>query len=237
MPDLKKASIYAYYEGAARDVGRNAGATIIIHTPEHNGWFWFIPLPGDKASIGVVGDPALLFTGRGDDPLATFEEEIERCPGIAQRLATATRTSGAYVTSDFSYHSRRMAGEGWVLVGDAFGFVDPVYSAGVMLAMKSAEFAADAIHDGLGAADVSAEKLGVFAPKLLAGMHLIRQLVHAFYDEEFSFARFHREHPEHDDQLVQLLTGDVFDIDAAEMFDAIREQIHLPSPIELESCG
>ena len=103
-----------------------------------------------KTSIGVVGDPALRFTGRGDDPLATFEEEIERCPGIAQRLATATRISGAYVTSDFSYHSRRMAGEGWVLVGDAFGFVDPVYSAGVMLAMKSAEFAADVVGRATG---------------------------------------------------------------------------------------
>jgi len=241
-PDLKKASIYAYFKGAARDEGRNAGATIVIHTPGHNGWFWQIPLPDDVASVGVVSDPGVLFTGRGSDPLATLEEEIARCPAMAKRLANAERISGAYVTSDFSYHARRMAGDGWVLVGDAFGFVDPIYSSGVMLAMKSAEFAADAVHEGLQAEDVSAERLGAFAPKLLGGMHLIRRLVHAFYDRDFSFARFHREHPEYHDHLVRILIGDVFDISVGKMFDAVRERIHLPEPIQLENgagrlCG
>ncbi len=69
---LKNAAIYAYYKGALRDEGRNAGATIIIHTPDRTGWFWFIPLPDDVASIGVVAPPSYLCSARGDDPLATI---------------------------------------------------------------------------------------------------------------------------------------------------------------------
>lgn len=235
-PYLKKASIYAYYKGARRDTGRNAGGTIIIHTPDHNGWFWYIPLPDDVASIGVVSSPSYLCAGRGDDPLATLEEEIALCPGISSRLSNAERVSGAYVTSDFSYHARRITGHGWVLVGDAFGFVDPVYSAGVMLALKSAEFAADAIHDALQTQDLSAQRLGVFAPKLISGLQLIRWLVHVFYDQEFSFARFHREYPQHKDDLVRMLIGDVFNDEVGKMFDVIANLTCLPQPITLDGC-
>lgn len=234
---LKRASIYAYYRGAIRDEGRNAGATIIVHTPGRRGWFWFIPLPDDIASVGVVAPPAWLCAGRGDDPLATLEEEIVACPGIAERLRPAQRVSQAFVTSDFSFHAKQLAGEGWVLVGDAFGFVDPVYSSGVMLALKSAEFAADAIHDGLGEDDVSGQRLGRFGTKLMAGMQLIRQLVYAFYDTGFSFGAFAREYPQYQDHLVRILIGDVFNDEVGEMFDALGRHASLPEPVRLTGGG
>jgi geranylgeranyl reductase family protein len=232
--NLKNAAIYAYYRGAVRDEGRNAGATIVIHTPNRNGWFWFIPLSDDVASIGVVGPPAHLCTGRGDDPTATLEEEIKACPGIARRLATADRISDAIVTSDFSYRARRAAGPGWVLVGDAFGFLDPVYSSGVMLALKSGEMAADTIHKALLSDDVSGHRLSAFAPTIVEGMQLIRQLVYAFYSPEFSFARFTREHPQFQDHIIRILIGDVFNDEVGRVFDVMREWVDLPEPIALE---
>lgn len=232
-PDLKNASIYAYYQGARRDEGRNAGATVILHTPNREGWFWFIPLPDNMASIGIVAPPSHLFTGRGDDPAVTLAEEIAHTPGIASRLELAERVSQAYVTSDFSYRSRRLAGDGWVLVGDAFGFLDPVYSSGVFLALKSGEFAADAIHEALSMGDTSGERLGRWGATFTAGMHLMRQLVYAFYDPNFSFGRFARAHPEHQDAIVRLLIGDVFHDEVGQVFDTLGEWVSLPGAVPL----
>ncbi len=231
---LKNASIYAYYKGALRDEGRNAGATIIISTTRPGGWFWFIPLPDDINSIGVVAPPAYLCSGRGDDPLATLKEEIEDCPGIARRLVGAELVSGAYVTSDFSYRSREMAGPGWVLIGDAFGFLDPVYSSGVMLALKSGEMAADCIHEAIEADDLSGDRLGSFAPTIIRGMQLIRQLVYAFYDERFSFGKFTRAHPEYHDHIVRLLIGDVFNDEVGEVFSVMHDWADLPGDMDFE---
>lgn len=231
-PVLRRAAIYAYFRGAQRGEGRDAGATIIIHTPDRKGWFWFIPLPEDVTSIGVVATPAYLCTGRGDDPLETLKEEIAECPGIRHRLADAERLSQAYVTSDFSYRSTRVAGDGWVLVGDAFGFLDPVYSAGVFLALKSGEFAADAVHGALEADDLSAARLGGFQEELGAGMRRIEQLIHVFYDRSFSFAKFHREHPDSRDHIVRLLIGDIFNPEVGEVFDILQPYLS-PSPSPL----
>lgn len=232
---LKNAAIYAYYRNAKRDEGRNAGATLVIHTPERNGWFWFIPLPEEITSIGVVAPPSYLCAGRGDDPLATLEEEIAICPGIRRRVEGAERVSGAYVTNDFSYRSRRISGDGWVLIGDAFGFLDPIYSSGVMLALKSGEWAADAVHEALHAGDLSGERLGAFGPKFIHGMHMVRLLVHAFYSKDFSFAAFTREFPQYHDHIVRILIGDVFNEEVGEVFEVLRGRLDLPEAIELES--
>jgi len=236
-PDLKNASIYGYYRGTLRDEGRNSGATIIIHTPDRAAWFWYIPLPDDIASIGVVATPAYLFTGRGNDPCKTLDEEIAKTPGMVRRLESAERVGDVRVTSDFSYRAQQVAGDGWVLVGDAFGFLDPVYSSGVFLALKSGEYAADAIHEALVAGDTSGERLGTWGPRFTAGMHLMRQLVYAFYDRNFSFGKFARAHPEYQDHIVRLLIGDVFNDEVGKVFDVLAQWVKLPEPNPLERSG
>lgn len=236
-PFLRNAAIYGYFKGAYRDQGRNAGATLIISTPDRQGWFWSIPLPNDITSIGVVGQPSYLMSGRGSDPLKTFEEEIEKTPGVKKRLESAERVGEVRVISDFSYKSSKVAGDGWVLVGDAYGFIDPVYSSGVFLALKSGEFAADAIDEALSAGDVSEQKLGAFGEKLSGGMNLLRRLVYAFYDPSFSIGRFTKAHPEFHDHIVRLLIGDVFNDEVGEVFEVMREFQETSPRATLEGRG
>ncbi len=234
---LKNGAIYAYYQNAQRDEGRNAGATLVIHTQNNNGWFWFIPLPDEITSIGVVAPPNYLFTGRGDNPLKTLEKEIAGTPALARRLVNATRVSGHYVISDFTYRSKRLAGDGWIMIGDAFCFLDPIYSTGLMFALTSGEWAADSIHEALAADDLSPGRLAPWGARYVDGVHRLRQLVYTFYDKTFSFAAFIRKHPEYRDAVTRLLIGDVFHEDAGEVFHVLKDWTKLPEPIEVEGAG
>lgn len=231
---LKNAVIYSYWKNAVRDEGRNAGATLVIAVPSQEGWFWFIPLEDNITSIGVVAPPAYLYNGRGDDPGVILEEEIANTPGLARRLVNAERVRPIYTTADFSYRSRRASGDGWVLVGDAFGFLDPLYSSGVLLALKSGELAADTIHDALLAGDLSETRLGRHGKKVAEGMHRVRMLVYAYYDPSFRMGRFIKEYPHLKDTVTRVLIGDVFEDDLAELFDTLGKHLALPESIELE---
>lgn len=219
-PRLRHASYFTHFEGARRDRGIDEGATLILHTESKDCWFWFIPLPDDRASVGVVG-PVEKLVANGD-PQAVFDEQLERCPAVAERLTAARQARQVQVAKDFSYLATRVAGDGWVLAGDALGFLDPIYSSGVFLALKSGEMAADAVVSALAADDPSAERLGAFADEYLKGMKAIRELVYSFYDPEFSFARFLRRFPEAREPVVDLLTGNVFRKPVAPLLDALE---------------
>ena len=234
---LKNAAFYSYYRNAQRDEGRNAGATIVVSTAERDGWFWFIPVSDDITSVGVVAPPSYLCTGRGNDPAKVLDEEIARCEGARRRLEHAERVDEVRVCSDFSYRADRVAGPGWVLVGDAFGFLDPVYSSGLMLALKSGEMAADAIHDSLVAGDLSAERLGSWGPGFTQGMHYLRMFVYAFYDQSFSVGKFLKEHPQYVNHVTRLLIGDVFNDEVGEVFTAMRDWTTLPEAIPLHGAA
>src|SRR6185369_5408302 len=119
----------------------------------------------------------------------------ERCPGVQSRIANATRADEFRAAKEYSYRSQRAAGDGWVLVGDAFGFLDPLYSSGVLLALKSASLAADAMAEGLVKGDTSAAQLGKWEADFTRGMDRMRRLVCEFYDG-FSFGRFVKRYPQ-----------------------------------------
>ncbi len=222
-PCLRHASVFSHFEGAARDPGIDEGATLILHTREGRSWFWFIPLPGDRASVGVVGPVDYLITGRSGDPGQIFAEELALCPALQPRLAEARRAMDFKVLKDFSYRAERIAGDGWVLIGDAFGFLDPIYSTGVMLALESGAMAADAIRDGLASGDLSGRQLGRFEGRFVAGLEALRRFVYAFYTPGFSFSRFLRRHPHYRRQVIDILVGDVFDRDHGDLLAALEE--------------
>ncbi|HSF42644.1 MAG TPA: NAD(P)/FAD-dependent oxidoreductase [Thermoanaerobaculia bacterium] len=232
-PELKKASFFTHFEGAYRDPGIDEGATLVLHTNDASAWFWYIPLPDNRVSVGVVGGLDALIAGRQGDPQKIFDEEVAKCPPLQQRIEGACQVFPVQAIRDFSYRSSRIAGDGWVLVGDAFGFLDPIYSSGVFLALKSGELAADSIHDALTAGDVSGEKLGAHGPGFLAGMEAMRKLVYAFYEEGFSFAQFLAKYPQHRLDIVHLLVGNV-SVPTNGLFKDMATMVRLPEEATLD---
>ncbi|MBL8210961.1 MAG: FAD-dependent oxidoreductase [Bryobacterales bacterium] len=208
-PELNKGAIWTYWKGAFRDTGRNAGATMVIQTPDRKGWFWYIPLHDDRVSVGIVRDFDSLFPAGNKDHEAIYQREVDNCPGLQQRLNGATRITGYFATRDYSYRSTQVSGNGWVLIGDAFAFLDPLYSSGVLLALKSGQLAADAIADGLRKNDLSAAQLGHWGPAFTRGIDRMRRLVCEFYDG-FSFGKLMRANPELRGTVTDLLIGDLF---------------------------
>ncbi|MCH2200907.1 MAG: tryptophan 7-halogenase [Fuerstiella sp.] len=220
-PHLRKGTIWGYFRGAQRDSGRDEGATLIMQTEGKKSWFWYIPLPDDLVSVGCTGDIPYLFGKDTGTPAESFARELARCPAMGRRLTAAEQCGEFLTTRDFSYYAGTGAGAGWLLVGDAFGFVDPVYSSGVFLALKGGEFAADSIHEALERGDTSAARLGQWQPLYKQGIENFRKLVYAFYATDFSFASFLKEHPQFHSNLVDILVGDVFKPGVGRMFDAM----------------
>jgi flavin-dependent dehydrogenase len=207
-PVLNKGAIWSYYEGAYRDTGRDEGATLVIQTTNKQGWFWYIPQHDNLVSVGVVAPFEYLFKGRGCHE-ETLEQEVNACPAVKKRISLGHRQTGYFATKDYSYRSKEVAGEGWVLVGDAFGFLDPLYSSGVLLALKSGELAADAVAEGLSRGDLSREQLGKWGPMFNRGVDRMRRLVCEYYDG-FSFGNFVRNFPKLKGTITDLLIGDLF---------------------------
>ncbi len=209
-PVLKKASIWTYWRGAVRDQGIDAGATLVMQTRGKIGWFWYIPLQDDVVSVGVVAPFDYLFKNRDTKDLGEiYAEEVARCPGVQPRIAAAERVAPFRAAKEYSYRSRQVAGDGWVLVGDAFGFLDPLYSSGVLLALVSGAKAADCIAAGLAAGDTSAARLGGWGPDYIAGVDRMRKLVCHFYDG-LNFGKFVRQHPGVKGLITDILIGDLF---------------------------
>ena len=224
-PRLQKATVWGYFRNARRDPGRDEGATIILQTEGKKSWFWYIPLPDNMVSVGCTGSLRYLFPKGGGDVDSVWERETDRCPAITQRLANASLEGPLRTTRDFSYKSSQAAGDGWVLIGDAVGFIDPVYSTGVFLALKSGEMAADAIIAGLSAGDVSGERLGGWKDEYDSGVMHFQKLVYAFYTPGFSFGSLLREHPECIEHLANILMGHVWEPGLGALFEAMGDVV------------
>jgi flavin-dependent dehydrogenase len=231
-PNLKKAVLYSYWKGAHREPDLNGGATLVLRT-EHGsgGWFWYIPLENDITSVGIVANPEYLLKGRGQDLAKIYQEEIEKCEPCRKRVAPGTRVDKIYSILDYSYRSKHNAGNGFIIIGDAYGFLDPIYSSGVLLALKMAELAADAIHDAFNHDDFSAARLGQYQAKLDRGIESMRKLVYAFYNEGFSFAGFLRKYPEERVHIINLLIGDVFKEGVDSVYGPMSEFAEIPPPL------
>ena len=187
MAHLKKAAVFAHYAGVSRDEGREAGDIVLVLL--RDGWFWLIPLPDGITSVGLVTDGARI-KAAGLAPAALLERALACCPAAAERMRAARRVSDVYAASDYSYECAAIAGDGYLLLGDAAAFIDPVFSTGVWLAMSSAELAADALVRQLARDDVSGRALApdAFAAYERRVRHHVRtylRLVRRFYEPGF----------------------------------------------------
>lgn len=232
VPGLRKASIWSYYKGGLRLEGIDSGETTIFMLG-HGGWIWYIPLPDDVVSVGIVADPDVLFSNERETE-AVYQREVNGCAPLLDRLTSARRCANVYGGSkELAYFNRRTSGDGWVAIGDARAFLDPIYSSGLFLALASAELAADAIHKALDANNPSAAALGAFEPRLMSCVDVVRRLIHAFYDPRFSFREFVKRFPGQRGALIDCLVGDVLNDKSA--FKAALEQM-TPAPPALTTC-
>ena len=160
-------AIYAHFSGAERNPGKSEGH-ITVFWFEH-GWFWYIPLTNGTTSVGAVTWPYYLKM-RGKKSLEIFfQETIALCPPLMQRLATAKMESAVEATGNFAYACDRTHGDNFLLLGDAYTFIDPVFSSGVMLAMQSAFIGADTVDTCLRHPQQAAAALKKFDQSMRVG--------------------------------------------------------------------
>jgi flavin-dependent dehydrogenase len=148
------AAVYAHWRGVTMQMNTDPGY-ISVHLAE-DGWFWMIPLPGDVMSIGFVGN-ADVFKGRSGNAKDLYLDRLRTAPSVAARMAGAEKISEITATGNYSYRATTAHGQGWMAIGDAFAFLDPVFSSGVLLAMTAGELGADVAQTWLGHPEAGVE--------------------------------------------------------------------------------
>lgn len=227
-PWLNKVAIWTYYRGALRDAGHDEGATTVAYLPG-KGWFWYIPLPEDTVSVGVVAERDYLYR-EGKDLEAIFDREALANRWIAEHLAPGVRCQPIRITAEYSYRSRYCAGDGLVLAGDAFTFLDPVFSSGVLLALLGGERAAHAVDAAIEAEDFRAARFAAYGADLCEGVEAMRKLVYAFYEETFSFGQLLKGRPDLRGDLTDCLIGNLAK-DFRPLFKAVGKFASVPEPL------
>lgn len=230
-PGLNKVAVWTYYQGAKRDDGVDAGATTVAFVPE-KGWFWYIPQHDDKISVGVVAEGKYLTRGGIKDPKQIFNREIEQNLWIKEHVSCGRQIGDYYLTSEYSFHAKYCGTEGLLLVGDAFCFLDPVFSSGVMFALKSGVMAGDAVDEALKANDLSPARFTEYGATLRVGVENMRKLVYAFYNPNFSFRELTDKYPDLAGDVTDCLSGDV-NKDFSKLFNAVAEFADVPEPMDL----
>lgn len=228
-PRLNKVAVWTYYRGAMRDEGIDAGATTVAFVPE-KGWFWYIPQHQDMVSVGVVAEGIYLTRGSLKDPTAIFEREIGQNLWIKEHLAPGKQIGKHYVTSEYTFRSEYCAAEGLLLLGDAFGFLDPVFSSGLLLALKSGVLAGEAVDRALREGSFAPSQFQSYSSAMRQGIENMRKLVYAFYNPNFSFRRLTEKYPHLAGEVTDCLSGDV-NKDFSRLWKAIGEFADLPEEL------
>jgi flavin-dependent dehydrogenase len=180
--DLQKLSIFAHYDGVWRAEGIDGTLTVLIRAIDR--WFWLIPLTAERTSVGVVLDTEAFRNSklRSEDFL---EQALSEQPIIAKRMTDARRVSQVYMEADFSYRSARLHGDRWLLAGDAAGFIDPIFSSGVFLAVFSSELCADVLNEVLDHPRKARRLFAGYERAVNRAMDIYLRFVNAWYTKEF----------------------------------------------------
>src|SRR5690606_24268801 len=147
-PYLNKVAVWTYYKGSRREPGIDEGQTTVAYVKE-KGWFWHIPQANDMVSVGVVAEGKYLSREGVRSPELIFKREVEENLWIKESLSHGEQVGDYYITSEYTHHARHCGSEGLLLVGDAFAFLDPVFSSGVMFALKSGVLAGETVSEAL----------------------------------------------------------------------------------------
>lgn len=207
---LDKTALFSHYKGAFREEGINEG-NIQIVIFEH-GWFWFIPFRGPVSSVGVVVTSEWMKQRRKGESLDELKDRaIASSSWASEFLASAERIAPVRALADFSYRIDQLTGDGWLFVGDAGGFLDPLFSTGAHLAIKGADLAARAIDDALLRGDTSRAAFVEYEAAVRYAVDLFLGVVQGFYAGEFRETLFEEnQRPTMRKLITSILSGDVF---------------------------
>lgn len=228
-PYLNKVAVWTYYHGSRRATGLDEGQTTVAFVPE-KGWFWHIPLHDERVSVGVVAEGKYLTRDGVREPAAIFQRELTQNAWIAEQLSVGRQVGPYYLTSEYSHHARHCYREGLLLVGDAFCFLDPVFSSGVMLALKSGVLGGEAVHAALTAKDFAPARFAEYGRAMRLGIENMRKLVYAFYQPGFSFREVVEADPDLAGDITDCLSGDV-NKDFTRLWQAISKFVPLPEAL------
>jgi flavin-dependent dehydrogenase len=181
-PKPKMLAVFGHFANVKLDEGEKAGDTVIVRL--ENKWFWLIPLSREKVSVGCVMDQA-EFAQAQEKPEAVFTRLWQFSPPLRARMVQARLLGAMQTTSDFSYYNRRLVGRRLLRVGDAAGFMDPIFSAGVYLACYSGRLAAQMILASLATGDDGAWRFKRYEKKIFRAMKYYWRMVEHFYTTPF----------------------------------------------------
>jgi flavin-dependent dehydrogenase len=228
-PYLNKVAVWTYYRRSKREPGIDEGQTTVAFVPE-KGWFWHIPQHDDMVSVGVVAEGKYLTRGGIKDSKAIFHREVGQNLWIKDHLSAGEQVGPYYLCSEYSFHSRHCGCDGLLLAGDAYSFLDPVFSSGLMLALKSGVMAGEEVDRAIAAGDFSPERFADYARMMREGIENMRKLVYAFYDPGFSFKQVIDKYPDAAGEITDCLSGDV-NKDFSSLWRKISEFAPLPEEL------
>jgi flavin-dependent dehydrogenase len=185
-PKLDKVALYSHYADVIRSTGEDAGTIAIVATPF--GWMWLIPFAGGAASVGAVIERSWYRERKlaGADKEAIWSEVLDSVPAVSRRLVGAERVRPIEAAADFQYRARELAGDGWVVIGDAGAFVDPVFSSGVHLAMSGAQAAARVASQSLAGGRLPSRRdFARYERRSRAALRVYSKFIYAWYDPDF----------------------------------------------------
>ena len=182
IPNLGKVALFAHYKGAARRSGLEEGNIRVYVFRE--GWFWWIPLAGDVTSVGAVCHARTVKQWTGE-PDGLLDVMLARSRGVSENLAGAVRITPVHRVANFSYHNSPVVGDRFVAVGDAIAFVDPIFSGGVYIALRTGQLAAAAVLQAFRAGDFSARRFAAYERRVHAGLAPLFKFIHKYYEPSF----------------------------------------------------
>jgi flavin-dependent dehydrogenase len=206
---LENTAIFAQWQGCWRDEGNRVGDIVIPLTSF--GWVWFIPFADGRTSVGCVARRDWMQAHRGESAPDLYRRAIDESPSVRRLLSGGTQLWPAQATADFSFRVGELTGDGWLSVGDAGGFIDPLFSTGAHVAMFGGGLAATAIDDALRRGDTSRAAFEAWSTVVRRGSEMFIGAVQAFYAGElvrYLFAE--KPHMFLRRSITSMLAGDVF---------------------------
>ena len=222
-PLFDQFAVHAWFEGVDRGAAATADDIHIHFLPVERGWVWQIPISATLTSVGVVAEKR-VFKQSQRDYGPWFEELIASAPDIRDAMRAAVAVNDFKVEADYSYCMDHFVGDGYLLIGDAARFVDPIFSSGVSVALSSAKFAAERIIAGLAANDTRRAMFLPYEERLRRGTAVWYEFIRLYYKLLPLFTRFIAS-PEHRHQVLQLLQGEVYDRQQVPVLDSMRRYI------------